>query len=78
MGLKEFIKCLKDPTHLGEIGHLSCFVYWAKNKEKHLYRDILGDCGLIHLLFHCLGSKQQAEINGEYIYKLFKEDIRLV
>jgi len=67
-----------DPKKLGEIGHLCSFILWVKNKEKHEYRDTLGDYGLIHLLFHCLESEHHAKIHGEYIHMLFKEDIKLV
>ena len=78
MELKTFTECLKDPVKLGEIGHLSCFVYWIKNKEQWEYRDALGDYGLIHLFFHCLESTHSAETHADYIHMLFKEDIQLV
>ncbi len=78
MELEEFRECLKDRHKLGEIGHLCCFVLWAKNKEQHEYRDALGDYGLIHLLFHCVEGGDQAERHAGYIFELFKEDIRLV
>ncbi|TSE06386.1 MULTISPECIES: hypothetical protein [Aquimarina] len=78
MTLDQFRECLKDPQKLGEIGHLCSFILWVKNKEKHEYRDALGDYGLIHLLFHCLENKHHAEIHAEYIHVLFKEDIKLV
>lgn len=78
MSLKDFRKCLMDSRKLGEIGHLCSFILWVKNKEKHEYRDVLGDYGLIHLLFHCLESTHSAEIHAEYIHMLFKEDIKLV
>ena len=78
MELDEFRECLKDPEKLGEIGHLCCFILWVKNKEKHEYRDALGDYGLIHLLFHCLENKHHAALHAGYIHLLFKEDIRLV
>lgn len=77
MELKEFKKCLKKPDKLGEIGHLCSFILWVKNKEQDEYRDCLGDYGLIHLLFHCLESKHNADIHAEYIHMLFKEDIKL-
>ncbi len=78
MKLNDFKKCLKDPQKVGEIGHLCSFILWIKNKEKHEYRDSLGDYGLIHLLFHCLESKHDADTHAEYIHTLFKEDIKLV
>ncbi|SHJ45111.1 hypothetical protein SAMN04488508_10924 [Aquimarina spongiae] len=78
MELDKFIKCLKDSRKIGEIGHLCSFILWVKNKEKHDYRDTLGDYGIIHLLFHCLENTQHAEMHGEYIHMLFKEDIKLV
>ncbi|KAA1246534.1 hypothetical protein F0000_07170 [Aquimarina sp. RZ0] len=78
MELDEFKKCLMNPVKLGEIGHLCSFILWVKNKERHEYRDSLGDYGLIHLLFHCLESKEDAKQHAEYIHTLFKEDIKLV
>ncbi|WP_281990532.1 hypothetical protein [Aquimarina aggregata] len=77
MTLKEFKECLKDPQKLGEIGHLSSFIYWVQNKDRSDYRDALGDYGLIHLLFHCLGGKEEIKKHAEYIHELFKTDIRL-
>lgn len=78
MELKEFKECLKDRTKLGEIGHLSSFILWVKNKDKHEYRQALSDYGLIHLLFHCVESKHNAELHAKYIHMLFKEDVRLI
>ena len=78
MDKKSFIKSLKDPQQLGEIGHLCCFILWIKNKERYEYRDCLGDYGLIHLLFHCAENSSFADKEGEYIHNLFKEDIQLV
>ncbi len=78
MKLDDFRECLKDPQKIGEIGHLCSFIMWVKNKERHEYRDSLGDYGLIHLLFHCLESKENANLHAEYIHTLFKEDIKLV
>ncbi|UZO81290.1 hypothetical protein NBT05_02170 [Aquimarina sp. ERC-38] len=78
MGKKKFIKSLKNPQKLGEIGHLSCFILWIKNKERYEYRDSLGDYGLIHLLFHCAENSSFADKEGGYIFQLFKEDIALL
>lgn len=78
MSLEYFKKCLRNPLKIGEIGHLSCFILWVKNKEQDEYRDCLGDYGLIHLLFHCLENEQQIEAHAEYIHMLFKEDVQLV
>ncbi|WP_438710843.1 hypothetical protein ACSTS3_19590 [Aquimarina muelleri] len=78
LDLKEFRKCLKDRNKLGEIGHLCCFILWVKNKEGYEYRDSLGDYGIIHLLFHCVEAKHNAMIHAEYIFELFKQDIKLV
>ncbi|WP_074406655.1 hypothetical protein [Aquimarina megaterium] len=77
MDLEKFKECLLDKETLGEIGHLCCFVLWAKNKEQHEYRDSLGDYGIIHLIFHCIESIDQVELHAEYIHRLFKEDIKL-
>ncbi|TSE05228.1 hypothetical protein [Aquimarina algiphila] len=78
MTIEEFKECLKDRNKLGEIGHLTAFILWVKNKERHEYRDALGDQGIIHLLFHCAENKHHADIHAEYIHELFKEDIKLV
>ncbi|WP_282080885.1 hypothetical protein [Aquimarina algiphila] len=78
MTLEEFKGCLKDRKKIGELGHLCSFILWIKNKEKHEYRDTLGDYGIIHLLFHCVENKHHVEIHAEYILMLFKEDIKLV
>ena len=78
MELEEFKKCLMDSQKIGEIGHLCSFILWVKNKEQDEYRQSLSDYGLIHLLFHCLESTEDAEKHAEYIHSLFKEDIKLV
>ncbi|WP_299431537.1 hypothetical protein [uncultured Aquimarina sp.] len=77
MDLDEFKACLKKKKKLGEIGHLCSFILWVKNKEQDEYRDTLGDCGLIHLLFHCAENDHNVELHAEYIHLLFKEDIKL-
>lgn len=77
MTWKEFKKCLKKRRALGEIGHLCCFILWVKNKPQHEYRQSFSDYGLIHLLFHCVESKEEAKKHGKYIFQLFKEDIKL-
>lgn len=77
MDIEEFSECLKTRSKLGEIGHLCCFILWVKNKEQYEYRQTLGDYGLIHLLFHCVESKNQAKRIAPYIHQLFKEDIKL-
>ncbi|MEB3346325.1 hypothetical protein U6A24_12680 [Aquimarina gracilis] len=79
MSLEEFKKCLKNPQKIGEIGHLSSFIYWFKNKERHEYRESYGDYGLSHLLFHCLvDPEREIPMHAEYIHLLFQEDIKLV
>lgn len=78
MELPRFIDCLKNREQLGEIGHLASFVLWFKNKKNPQYREALSDYGLVHLLFHCVENKVNADIHGEYIHYLFKEDIKLV
>lgn len=77
MTFTEFKECLKDPIKIGEIGHLSSFVLWVKNIDQDEYRDTLSDYGLIHLLFHCLENKEEANKHAIYIHQLFKEDIKL-
>lgn len=78
MTIEEFAECLKKRSKLGEIGHLCCFILWIKNKEQYEYREVLGDYGIIHLLFHCVESKEEAKRKAEYIFELFKTDIQLV